>query len=563
MGRNTRSCLTLVAALLVAVALTAPLPAAAQATGGQQPYRIVDIIIVGNENVDEATIRGAITHMQVGELLDADLANEDLLAIYELGYFIDVAAGLEMVPGTGNGVRVVIQVFELPIVKQLNVESEGVPSDVVRGWLGVAEGEVLNQNAFREGLINVQDRALEEYDVYLRPAVIDFDDEAGIVSVQFRAARVGEVRIEGHEKTREFVIARELTFQPGDLLRRDQVRRSIERVNMLGFFNNVTAQFYEMEDPDTLGVLIQVTERKTGLASFGAGYSTQDGFIGYVEVRDDNFLGRGQRANLRWEFGSTRSTYDLGFYEPYLFGTPTSIEVNLYNRSTQRTSLGTKFTDHRIGGDLTIGRPLGEYTRGFVRYKLENWTQTPEGGSPVSGATRSLTLSTRTDTTDDRFSPTRGLRTGLSAEFAGGILGGDTTFTKYEGNLSGYIKVGASGQTVALRGLYGHGNNLPTHERFNVGGAETVRGYDYGAFQGDRMVVLNAEYRFPITDMVQGVVFVDAGRAYALDEPITLSGLKVGYGVGVRLDTVLGVIRIDYGIGESGGRTYFSIGPAF
>src|SRR5690606_39734687 len=106
-------------------------------------------------------------------------------------------------------------------------------------------------------------------------------------------------------------------------------------------------------------------------------------------------------------------------------------------------------------------------------------------------------------------------------------------------------------------------NNLPEHERFRVGGAETVRGYDYGEFLGDRMLVFNAEYRFPITDAVQGVVFADAGRAFKAGDSISLSGLKLGYGVGVRLDTPLGGIRIDYGIGEGGGRTYFSIGPAF
>jgi len=399
--------------------------------------------------------------------------------------------------------------------------------------------------------------------VYLRPAVIDIDEEAGILTVEMRAARVGEIKVQGHEKTRDFVIEREITFKPGDILRRDQVRRTIERINMLGYFNNVSAQFYEMEDPDTLGVLIEVSERKTGLASFGAGYSSQDGFIGYVEVRDDNFLGRGQQANLRWEFGSTRSSYDLGFYEPYLFGTPTSFGFNLYNQTRQLTAAGEKYSLHQVGGDVTLGRPLGEYTRGFVRYKLENWTRTPEGASAVSGSTRSVTLSTRTDTTDDRFSPTRGIRTGLSAEFAGGFLGGDTAFTKYEADLSNYIKVGSSGQTLALRAMYGTGNNLPEHERFRVGGAETVRGYDYGEFLGDRMLVFNAEYRFPITDAVQGVVFADAGRAFKAGDSISLSGLKIGYGVGVRLDTPLGVIRIDYGIGEGGGRTYFSIGPAF
>src|SRR5690606_13315880 len=184
--------------------------------------------------------------------------------------------------------------------------------------------------------------------------------------------------------------------------------------------------------------------------------------------------------------------------------------------------------------------------------------------------TRSITLSTRTDTTDSLFMPTRGLRTGLSAEFAGGWLGGTSSFTKYQGDISHYIKVGSNDQTLAVRAMYGHGHNLPEHELFSVGGSETVRGYDYDAFRGDRMAVFNVEYRFPIAvslggqaSNLQGVVFVDAGQAFRPGEPLSLNSLKMGYGIGVRLDTFLGVSRLDYGIGEEGGKIYFSTGATF
>lgn len=563
MTRSLKSLLIAATVFAVAVGTIWALPAAAQQAEAQTEWRVVQIVIVGNEHVDESAIRSAITHTRLGQVLDVEAVTQDLQSIYDLGYFHNVLPAVQQVPATGNGVRVIFEVVELPVVEQVIVESDAVPADVVREWLNVPEGQVFNQVAWNEALGTVQDRALAEYEVFLLPMDVDLDEEAGVLRARFEAARIGEVVVEGNEKTRDYVIEREITFNPGDVLRRDQVRRSIERINMLGYFTSVTAQFYEMDSPTNVGVLIEVEERRTGVAAIGAGYSSLDGFIGYAEVRDENFLGRGQRVNLRWEFGANRSTYDLGFYEPYIFGTRTSFGLNLYDRTTQRMYLGEKYQDHRLGGDITVGRPLGEYTRGFIRYKLENWTQTPEGGSPVSGSTRSVTLSARTDTTNHPFAPTQGFRTGISAEFAGSFLGGDVDFTKYEADLSRYIQVGASGQIVALRAMYGHGNNLPQHERFLVGGAETLRGYDYGAFTGDRMVVFNAEYRFPISDSVQGVVFADAGRAFDAGDSIDLSNLKVSYGLGVRLDTFLGIIRIDYGIGEGGGRTYFSIGPTF
>ncbi|HLT58617.1 MAG TPA: BamA/TamA family outer membrane protein [Limnochordales bacterium] len=561
----------ILAAVLAGVlgVLWAP-PAAAQ-QDHQQERRIVQVVIVGNEHVPEETIRGVLTHLRPGEILDPVQGNEDLVRIYELGYFLDVTSRLEPVPGTPNGVRVIIEVFELPVMEELVVTSEEVPAEVVREWMGLEEGKIIHWDTYLEALTRVRDRAREEYDVLLQPSIDDSRlFREGVLIVDWRAVRAGDIIVEGNEKTKDFVIRREARFQRGDLLRFSQLQRMTDRLMLLGIFESVAPELVPTDDETVADVLIRVRERQTGRLNLGVGYSTVDGWLGFIGLGDDNFLGRGQRAHLSWEFGQKRTTYELSFHEPYLFGTETSFEINLYNRTGERRAEGVKYTDHRAGGDLTLGRPLGEYTRGFVRYRLENWTRTPETGAETKGETRSITLSTRTDTTDSLFMPTRGLRTGLSAEFAGGWLGGTSSFTKYQGDISHYIKVGSNDQTLAVRAMYGHGHNLPEHELFSVGGSETVRGYDYDAFRGDRMAVFNVEYRFPIAvslggqaSNLQGVVFVDAGQAFRPGEPVSLNSLKMGYGIGVRLDTFLGVIRLDYGIGEEGGKFYFSTGATF
>jgi len=554
--------------LLLALAALVAAGGAAPKAAAQEQLILLDVRIVGNENVPTETIREAMTNTRLGEPLDVDAINEDLMNIYSLGYFYDVVPSLEEVPGTRSGVRLVVQVYELPVVRALSITSESVPADVVRSWMTTREGRILNFREFEQDMLTVQERAVAEYDVYVRPAFVSLDEETGTVTVEFKAARVGEIVIEGNEKTKEHVIAREITFQVGDILNRAQVRRTLQRLNLLGYFQTVDAQFYELDDPDALGVRIRVEERKTGMASFGAGYSTESGFIGYIEVSDDNFLGNGQKANLRWEFGKARSMYELGFYEPYFLGTPTSLGFNLYNRTrtVKQGSDSVAVQIHESGGDLTVGRPLGEFTRGFVSYKLEKWAET-EGGTTTEGSTSSVALSIRTDTTNHLFRPTEGFRSLLSVERAGGFLGGTTEFTKLQAQYSTYIKVGRrEGQALALRGMYGQviGENLPLREKFLIGGSNTVRGYDYGELAGDRMLVFNAEFRFPIVEAVQGVVFADFGNAFDAGEPVSLSDLKAGYGVGVRLDTPLGILRIDYAFGEEGGgRTYFSFGPTF
>src|SRR5690606_22262694 len=180
-----------------------------------------------------------------------------------------------------------------------------------------------------------------------------------------------------------------------------------------------------------------------------------------------------------------------------------------------------------------------------------------------SGRTRSVTLASATDTTDHWLNPSRGIRSRLSAELGGGMLGGDFHFTKYEGEYSRYFQVGSQKQAIALRALggWGLGHIQEAEEQFRVGGATTVRGYPTNFMEGDRMLVFNAEYRFPLSDTVQGVVFGDAGEAWWTNEGS--QGLKKSFGVGVRLDTPLGVLRLDYGIGDQGSRLHFFLGPSF
>jgi len=130
-------------------------------------------------------------------------------------------------------------------------------------------------------------------------------------------------------------------------------------------------------------------------------------------------------------------------------------------------------------------------------------------------------------------------------------------------DLRNYIDTGQD-TVLALRLMGGIADTtLPDYEKFSVGGVNTLRGYDLSEFEGEKMLVFNAEYRWDIAESTQLVVFGDAGYAWVLDDPILFDDIKFGYGVGLRFDTPLGPIRLDYGLGEEGGQTYFSIGQTF
>ncbi|HLS90577.1 MAG TPA: BamA/TamA family outer membrane protein [Limnochordia bacterium] len=547
--------------------LSMPLGAGAQAEGDQEGAQnpiVRAIVVEGNVEVDTETILNQVQATKVGEPLDIDGLREDVFRIADLGYFESIEPELYTVDE--DGVRVVFNIVEFPVVREITitVAENVVEPSRVRALLDVETGKVLNANALTESLQRLPVVSGEQLGYILQATRVELTgSDMDVLAIDVAPVRVGEIIIEGNEKTKEYVIRRELTFKPGDILEMEAIRNSLRRLGQLGYFEPIIPDFLVTDDPLVVDIHLPVTEHKTGRAAFGAGYSSRDGLVGYIEVDDTNFLGRGQQARLKWEFGGRVNMYDLGFTEPYLFGTSTSAGFNLYNR--RRLERG-EYTLRSTGGEVTFGRPLGQFTRGFLSLRLDNSSGEPVSGSdyePWSNRTRSIITSLRTDTTDYLNYPTEGFRHTLSVEMAGYFLGGDTRFTKYQTSFSKYYKVGRNDQTVALRVLAGYGvGELPPQEMFRVGGSETVRGYRYGEMRGDRMLVAQAEYRFPINETIHGAVFFDLGNAWD-NEAIDLTDLKRGFGVGIRFNTPLGVMRIDYGIGERGGEAYFSLGPTF
>lgn len=561
--------LALSIALAVAGALTAT---AQQADGDPSGLPVRAIFVEGNVEIDTETILEQVQATQVGEAFEVEKVQEDLNRIGELGYFDAVEAEFfEYL----DGVAVVVWVREFPVIEsiEVTVRDDVVAPDLVKPLLGVEEGEVFNVNAFTQAVREIA--STETYGYLLQPVDAGLAGQRGeVLQVEFAPLRVGRVLVEGLEKTREHVVLRELTFAPGEILSTDELRVSLNKLGQLGFFEPIIPEFLATDDPLVVDILLPITEMKTGRAAFGGGYSTADGLLGYIEVSDRNFLGRGEEVNIRWQFGQKSNTYDLGFTEPYLFGTRTSAGINLYNRVSQREEYaGGKiypYEERRVGGNVSLGRPLGDYTRGFLTLRVENFSVAPDDPEnsvvePEDERTRSIIAHLRTDTTDHLFYPTMGARYDLSAEIAGEFFGGTSRFAKYIASASRFVKVGRNNQTLAFRVMTGVGTgDLPFAETFRVGGAETVRGYRYGEMRGDRMLVAQAEYRFPINNAIHGVVFADAGNAWSGSAP-NLSELKSGVGVGIRFNTPLGVIRLDYGynLDEKIGRAYFSFGPSF
>lgn len=542
---------------------------ATQGASAQVGQKVTAIEIEGNVNVPAETILGVVS-LKVGDVLTSEAVAADAKAIGGLGYFASVQP--QAVPYLG-GVKVIYQVVENPKLSAIQFTGNTmVPSQDLEILMSSKIGEVININTLKADFERIGKFYYNAgYSVSIEPSV----SADGRLTIKIVEWRVAEVKVAGNKKTKESVIRREITTKPGDVLNVKKLQEDQRRIYNLGAFQDVYVKIDPVPSKPEYVVTFEVSERKTGTATAGVAWSPSEGLVGRVEIAEENLFGNLQRLNLRAEFGSGRNNYELGFYEPWLDKNRTSIGFNIYSLTTERKieDAGApgdgywNYTQSRRGGNVTLGRPLDLNTRASLTLKIEdtrnvtdeqNWTP-PEGGS-----TRSLTLSLRNDTRDDFMDPNKGRVLRGSVEYAGGFLGGDNDFIKYSADGSAYYEV-RPGHVLAFHLGVGFANtDLPDQELFRLGGGETIRGYRYSELSGDRMAVFNAEYRFDIAKSLQGVVFVDAGKTWDHSEAFSLDGGKVGYGVGVRIMVpALGIMRIDYGIGESGGQTYFSFGQSF
>ncbi|HHV63265.1 MAG TPA: BamA/TamA family outer membrane protein [Firmicutes bacterium] len=544
-----------------------------------QGSKIVAIEVQGNSNIPSETILEAVK-VKVGDTLSEEKVKADMKAISDLGYFYNVSA--RTVPHTG-GVRLVYEVVENPKLKSITFKgNKMVSTDKLDLLMSVKINDVLNVKKLNGDL----ERILKYYynqGYSARISDVSVTPE-GEVTISIVEATIGAIKVEGNQKTKTKVITREISVKPGDIFDVNKIREDMRRIYNLGIFENVDVKLDLNKETDSYSVNYIVKERRTGSANLGVAWSSTEGFLGYIDVGDENFLGNHQKVNLRWEFGANKNMYEIGFYEPWLDAKRTSLGFNLYNRRTdiERSWDGevytysvagdppekVKYTEIRRGGDITIGRPLNLDTRLYLTLRIDDTDLRPitEGlgwVNPASGETRSVTVAAVNDTRDNIMNPSSGSRKKLSVELAGGLLGGDYTFGKYQVDGSTYFKTRPD-QVLALHLAAGFSSGeLPLTEQYKVGGSESIRGYKYGRFYGDKMLYANAEYRFRITKGLQGVLFVDAGNAWVNDEAMDLNSLYTGLGVGVRIDTPIGLLRIDYGTGREGGQTYFSFGQTF
>lgn len=548
--------------------------------------KITAIVVEGNENISKDLIISQISS-NLGDVFSKESIEKDVKAIYELGYFKDVRVKLE---SFREGYKVVFVVVENLPLKEINITGNTVVSkEEMREVMVLREGQIFCQKILKNDLDRISQLYKDRGYLLINIKDINFDEE-GKLWINISEGRLEKIVIEGNDKTKEKVITREINIKHGDLFDFEKVKKSLQKIYNLGYFEDVTMKLDPGSEEDVVVLVIKVIEKNTGKFGIGAGYNSEEGIMGFASIEEINLFGGGQKAEAKLELGG-RTTYKLSFLEPWLANTPTSLGFDIYDTKLHQEDkeggeIIAEYDEVKLGGRLIFGRRISDSINLGLELKTERVNYDLISGTlpedTNEGLTNSLMPTFSYDTRDNVFDPTSGWYHSISIEKAGGFLGGDYEFTKYNLTLRAYfstdffkdifnigglkkISDNLSEGVLAFRAMGGMADtDLPSFAEYQVGGMNTVRGYDLGEFSGDKSLVFNAEFRFPLAENFQAVLFVDWGQAWDIEESIAIADLKFGRGVGVRFDTPIGPIRLDYGINEEGiGKTYFSIGHTF
>ncbi|RAK09804.1 Beta-barrel assembly machine subunit BamA [Halanaerobium saccharolyticum] len=545
---------------------------------------ITKITVQGNDYVGDFEILNAV-QTEVGDQTDQEALRADMQSVFDLGYFSDVNIVFENFEG---GLNVIFEVVENPVLEAIELSGyEGLYTAAsIKNELDLQTGTVLNVKKMNQNLKSFQEKMQDDGYILARYKNVNISDE-GVLTVEISPGRLDTVEISGNTKTDNDVILREMPIEAGEIININKIQRGYQNLYRLEYFENINPELERVDSENNLAKLvINLDEANTGRLNFGGGYSSTDGWIGFVEASEKNLFGNGQNIGAKWQFGDT-TTYSLNFYEPYLMDTNYSFGFSVYDRETDRTTSysgsdeSLDYIRKSKGGSLSLGHPLPKDWSTSLRYRIEDteevWDETnPDYSDVIEGEKftdtelRSLTLSFNRDTSNNRFHPTSGSINNFSVEYAGGFMGGNMDFTKFNWDSRRYFP-GFSDHAVAARMKLGLSDpRTPLGgEEYDLGGSDSLRGYERSDFDSadranNNLLLLNLEYRIPFNESFTGVLFTDAGNVWEDRDSISLDDLKYGYGLGMRMNTPVGQLRLDYGWDEDqDGQLHFSIGNTF
>ncbi|MFA4966879.1 MAG: BamA/TamA family outer membrane protein [Candidatus Margulisiibacteriota bacterium] len=528
--------------------------------------KITAIEIKGNKLVAESEIRAAL-FSRAGENLDEQKLKNDLKAIYALGYFADATSNIEPFK---DGSKVTYNVVENQIIKKLGVEGNITYSTAeIVSIINLKEGNILNYKTMRGDIETINQYYKKAGYAMSRVSDVSVSPDKKEVNFLIVEGIVEAVTLEGNDATQDYVILRELKTKAGKVFNEEVFSKDLRRVFNLGFFSEINPAFDAGTSPDKTIITLKIKETRTNTINFGGGYGEREGWFGFTDLAINNLLGTAQGLLLRGQFGQQQTTYQFRYTNPWFLpeklGDRTSFTYRMWNTMGTDIYL-TQQDEFHVGWDATLGKNLRDDFQ--TSYSLGSETVMPRGGASFEGYDSDFVgWSLSYDTRDFWMNPNKGVFHTISIKQGWKITSATTSYSKFGLDMNSFTPVRPQ---LVFAWHFGAGagfGDIPLGELYWAGGPTTVRGYGLSEVQkGVYKLIANLEYRYTINDIFQLVTFFDWGQAWNAGYP-DLPNFLTGWGPGVRLNTPLGPIRLDYGIGAGKnageGILHFSIGQAF
>jgi outer membrane protein insertion porin family len=558
-----------------------------------EKVRIKHIDFIGAQGIDTEAIDKVVkskpdTWLSGGDYnpkeLEAD--RERIIELYKTQGYLDVAVNEPEFTFSPNhrDVDVFITVSEGTRYFVGKIDWTGnalFPDSVIANRVTLKAGEPFNDIELSRVQFNIANLFGDRGYIYatvtpvkqVRGEVIDLTIEID----QGHLAHVRQINVVGNTKTWEDVIRRELVLYPGDVFASSRLRRSLREVFNLGFFAGPPQVSVDpVNEEGDIDLTLRVEEKSAGQFRVGAGFSQLNRVSGFIGVTEPNFLGRGYRVGVNWEFSRSRQDVNLNFTQPWAFGTPTELSFSLFAANQEKVSQQF-YSDRRTGFSVRVGRPLPflDYTSVSVRYSLEevelsNFSPLYVGpllDTTWPQRTNALGLTLFRNSTDNPFHATTGTRTTLNARWTGAALGGDVNIQRYEAEFSWFQSlewkfVLELRQTMGVVNGYASPAQVPDYERFRLGGNRRygLRGYDFyevvprgnSPFVGGRFYEITVvQIEFPIVPpTVYAHTFLDFGGTWNSFGAADLGDIYRGAGFGIMIELpMIGLFGFDYAYG--------------
>ena len=383
---------------------------------------------------------------------------------------------------------------------------------------------------------------------------------------------VERINIEGNSRTLDSVIRREFDLIEGDAFNISKLRRARRSIRNLGFFSKAKVDSLAGSAKDKTIIRVSVEEKSTGEISLGAGFSSQDGPLANIGIRERNLLGKGQDLTFNFKGSAARQEFKISFTEPYFLERDVSAGFDLVQSTTDRQT-ESSFDERKAGGGLRLGYSLGPDLRQRLRYSFERtqirnvddqasiFIKEQEGNNTVS----QVSHTTSYDQLDNRRQPSKGYAVSLTNDLAG--LGGDARHLRSKLR-AGYFVPILEDQVLSFRLEAGHikgiGEDIKIGERFFLGGRK-IRGFapsgigprdleTKDVLGGNHYYTGSVELRFPIglpNELgLKASIFSDVGSLSGLDQNSSQiedsSALRATVGMGLSWATGIGLMRLDF-----------------